>query len=176
MKVIVVSRELEIIIETSYTGIPSHFPLRSRINAGTPLHNMLAKLAASHTLWNFWHQRLWRLTRSRGIAIIIMHHPLPITHRKRMILRDLQILHHPGARNNLPAHHGSTTNRGPTPHTRKGAAVYGRGGACPRPVTSPLAPALQTKPNPPSVRVYGACPRPEPLLALAANPQFLPPP
>ncbi len=32
-----------------------------------------------------------------------MHHPLPITHRKGVILRDLQIVHRLRARHNLPA-------------------------------------------------------------------------
>src|SRR5260370_26726585 len=76
-----------------------------RITVGTPLHNILAKLAASHTLWNFWHPRLWRLTKRRGIAIMIMHHLLPITHRKRIILRVPQILQHLGPRYRLPARH-----------------------------------------------------------------------
>jgi hypothetical protein len=34
-----------------------------------------------------------------------MHHPSPITHRKRMILSYLQILHHLGAKHYLPSCH-----------------------------------------------------------------------
>src|SRR5216683_8026122 len=38
-------------------------------------------------------------------TIAIMYHPLPSPHRKGVILSDLQIIHHLGARDNLPAGH-----------------------------------------------------------------------
>src|SRR6266851_8035227 len=85
-------------------------------------------------------------------------------------------MHPLGARYHPPAGHGSTTNRGPASHTRKGEAVYSRGGACPRP--EPLPPTLNPcppcpcSPLPPTLK---SCPRQVLHPSKTGNSQTLPP-